>query len=196
MRTYLRISAALLIALALSTSAFAQANSDRVSLNASIGPSFANLGTTFSTTAGLDFNVTDRIALVGEFGVLPHAGFRDASEIAPPFEGADPEHVNAYHWNGNLKVRPFEYAGIQPYVTAGIGSFTADAVSETTTVNGLSIDNRRRVSNVATNVGAGVLYRINNWVGLNADYRTFFVHRDADDPRVHRFTTGVSLFLK
>ena len=38
--------------------------------------------------------------------------------------------------------------------------------------------------------------RVNDRAGLNADYRTFFVHRDNRDPRVQRFTTGIALFLK
>jgi opacity protein-like surface antigen len=197
MRTFLRISLALLMALALSTTVYAQSSSDdRISFNASVGPSFANLGTTFSTRAGLEVEMNDRVSLVGEFGILPRAPFRDATEIAPPTTGADPRRVNTYHVNGNVMVRPFDVRQITPYLTAGLGSFTADAVGATQTVNGFSVQDRRRVTDFATNVGAGLDYRVNDWVGLNADYRTFFVHRYADDPRVHRFTTGVSLFLK
>jgi hypothetical protein len=47
----------------------------------------------------------------------------------------------------------------------------------------------------ASNLGAGVMYRINGWLNVGADYRTFFVHRDVNTPRVQRFTTGVSLFV-
>ena len=36
-----------------------------------MGPSFASLGMTFAATTGLEFNVTDRAAIVGEFGMLP-----------------------------------------------------------------------------------------------------------------------------
>jgi hypothetical protein len=39
------------------------------------------------------------------------------------------------------------------------------------------VDHRRTATNFATNVGAGVNYRINDWVGIGADYRTFFVSR-------------------
>ena len=45
-------------------------------------------------------------------------------------------------------------------------------------------------------VGAGVNYQINRWVGVGADYRTFFVHRDESTPRVHRFSTGLTFSLK
>jgi len=196
MRTYRRIGLALLIALGISTSVSAQTTGDRLSLNASVGPSFANLGTTFSTTAGLDVALTDNVTLVGEFGMLPHAPFQDASEIAPPTAELDARRVNAYHWNGNLKVQPFRLERISPYVTAGVGSFTAEAISDSSRIGGLSVQDRRRVSDFATNIGAGVLYRINDWVGVGADYRTFFVQRNGDDPRVHRFTAGLSFSLK
>ena len=160
------------------------------------GPSFANVGTTFSTTAALNFDLTDRLAVVGEFGILPHAPFQDASEIAPPVGDSAVRRVNAYHWNGNLKLRPFTVGNLSPYVTAGVGSFTADAVSETSEVGGLSIQDHRRVSDLATNVGAGALYLINDWIGIGADYRSFFVQRNGNDPRVDRFTAGISLSLK
>lgn len=42
----------------------------------------------------------------------------------------------------------------------------------------------------------GLTYRFNDWVGLSADYRTFFVHREGSTPRVNRFTTGLTLSLK
>lgn len=195
MRTYRRIGLALLIALAVSTPVSAQLADDRLTLNASFGPSFANLGTTFAATTGLDFRLNDRVTLVGEFGMLPRASMDDAREVAPPFTGEAPK-VTAYHWNGNLKVRPFDLRNVSPYVTAGVGSFVADAVSESREVNGITVEDRRRATDLATNLGAGLVYRVNDWLGLNADYRTFFVHRDAEDPRVHRFTTGVSFFLK
>jgi hypothetical protein len=63
-----RVGVALLTALALSTPVFAQSSDSPVSLNAAIGPSFANLGTTFSTTAGVDYKLNDRATVVGEFG--------------------------------------------------------------------------------------------------------------------------------
>jgi outer membrane protein W len=196
MRPYIRFSLALLMALGISTGVSAQTSHDRLSLNASVGPSFANVGTTVSATADLTVALNDRVAVVGEFGMLPHAPFRDALEIAPPVSDGEARRLNAYHWNGNLKVQPFTVAGFSPYVTAGVGSFTADAISDTSRVGGLAIQDHRRVSDLATNVGAGVLYRINDWVGVGADYRTFFVQRDGSDPRVHRFTAGLSLSLK
>lgn len=200
MRNVRRMGIALLIALALATPVSAQthASDSRLSVNAAVGPSFANLGTTFSTTADVDYRLNDRTTLVGEFGLLPHAPFREASEIAPaaPEGFAATPHVNAYHWNGNLKVRPFERNRIEPYFTAGIGAFAADTVVGRSALGPSLAENHRRVTDFATNVGAGLLYRINDWVGVAADYRTFFVHRENDTPNVNRFTAGLRFSLK
>jgi opacity protein-like surface antigen len=198
MRTMRRVGVALLTALALSTPVFAQSSDNRVSLNAAIGPSFANLGTTFSTTAGVDYTLNDRATLVGEFGVLPHAPFDKASTIAAPLAipGSDSPRVNAYHWNGNLKVRPFEFGRFEPYVTGGFGSFTTSATIESRPSGTSTVDEGRHVTDFATNLGAGLMYHFNNWVGLTADYRTFFVHRADDTPHVNRFTTGLTFSLK
>ena len=187
---------ALLLALGFAVPAAAQSLDDRVSLNAAVGPSFGNVGTTFSTMAGLDLKLNDRTALVGEFGMIPRAPFRDASEIAAPVATSSDSRVNAYHWNGNVKVRPFEIGNLAPYLTGGVGSFTADTVVSDVTMGQTRFEDRRRATNFATNVGAGVNYRINDWVGIGADYRTFFVYRDNSTPRVHRFATGLTLSLK
>jgi len=46
---------------------------------------------------------------------------------------------------------------------------------------GLStIDDRRRTTDCATNLGAGRTYRVNDWLPIAADCRTFFVHREDD----------------
>ena len=191
-----RVLLAGLIALAFAVPAAAQSEDPRVSLNATVGSSFANVGTTFSTMAGLDVKLNDRTALVGEFGIIPRAPFRDAAEIAAPVPASSDARVNAYHWNGNLKVRPFEVGGLAPYVTGGIGSFTSDTVVSDVMIGSTRFEDRRRATNFATNVGAGVNYKINRWVGVGADYRTFFVHRDESTPRVHRFSTGLTFSLK
>jgi opacity protein-like surface antigen len=197
MRTMRRISLALLIALALSTPAFAQGQDRPLSLNGIIGPSFGTVGTTFSGVGSVEFKIGNHISLVGEGGMLQRAPFREAAAIAAPttFDNAERMHVNAYHWNGNVKV-PFTFASVTPYVTAGAGSFSADTVTPSRQVNGVWIEDRRGVTDFATNVGAGAMYRVNEWLGVGADYRTFFVHRDRETPRVHRFTTGLTFSLK
>ena len=58
MRIRKRISLALLAALTCATPTMAQ--DDRFSFNAAVGPSFANLGTTFSSRAGLDVRLNER----------------------------------------------------------------------------------------------------------------------------------------
>ena len=191
-----RVLLALLVALAFAVPAAAQTDDGRVSLNAAVGPSFANVGTTFSTMAGLDVKLNDRTSLVGEFGIIPRAPFRDASEIAAPVAVSSDSRVNAYHWNGNLKVRPFEIGRFASYVTGGIGSFTSDTVVSDVMIGPTRFEDRRTATNFATNIGAGVNYRITNWVGVGADYRTFFIHRDESTPRVHRFSTGLTFSLK
>ena len=198
MRTFQRMGMALLMALALSTPVFAQALDSRLSVNAAVGPSFANLGTTFSTLAGVDYRLNNRTTLVGEFGLLPHAPFREAGTIAPPApEGftATP-HVNASHWNGNLRVDAFKYGRFAPYFTAGMGAFAADTVVPRSPVGPSLADNHRHVTDFSTNVGAGMLYRLNDWLGVAADYRTFFVHRDNDTPAVNRFTAGLRFSVR
>jgi opacity protein-like surface antigen len=196
MREVRRVLLAPLIALVFSVPAVAQTDDSRVSLNATVGPSFANVGTTFSTIAGLDVKLNDRTALVGEFGIIPRAPFGDAAEIAAPVAASSDARVNAYHWNGNLEVRPFEVRGLAPYLTGGIGSFTSDTVVSDVMIGPTRFEDRRTATNFATNVGAGVNYQINDWVGVGADYRTFFVHRDESTPRVHRFSTGLTFSLK
>ena len=191
-----RVVLGLLIALAFTVPAAAQSDDARVSVNATVGPSFANVGTTFLATADLDVKLNDRIALVGEFGIIPRAPFDDASEIAAPVAVSSDTRVNAYHWNGNLKVRPFEVGALAPYVTGGIGSFTSDTVVSDVMIGPTRFEDRRRATNFATNVGAGVNYQLNRWVGVGADYRTFFVHRDESTPRVHRFAAGLTFSLK
>lgn len=198
MRAVRRVGVALLLALTLSTPVFAQAFDHRVSLNAAVGPSFANVGTTFSALADLQYAVNDRTTLVGEFGMLRHAPLDEAADIAPPapgIVGTSPK-VNGYHWNGNVKFQPFEFHKLRPYVTGGLGTFTADTIVKDRTNGSTTIEDRRRVTDFSTNVGAGVRYPLTDWLGLTADYRTFFVHRDDDTPRVHRFATGLTFSLK
>jgi hypothetical protein len=190
------VGLALLPALALATSAFAQ-SPDRVSFNVAAGPSFANVGTTFSTQADLTFSLNDRASLVGELGMLRHAPFADATAIAPPLPAPTlgTPRVNGYHWNANLRVQAFEVGRLRPYVTGGLGTFTVDTIVK----NGgpdSTFEDRRRVTDFSTNIGAGASYPLNDWVGFTADYRTFFVDRDDDTPRVHRFATGLTFSIR
>jgi len=197
MRTYRRVGVALLLALATAAPVSAQSRANRVTFNAAVGPSFANVGTTFSALGNVDFTVNRRTSLIGEFGLLRHAPFEDAARIAAPAQAPSlSPRVNGYHWNGNVRFRPFDLGRLRPYVTGGLGTFTADTITGELPVGTLTVEDRRRVTNFATNVGAGALYPLNDWLGLAADYRTFFVHRDDDTPAVHRFAAGLTFSIK
>jgi hypothetical protein len=197
MRARRRVGLALLPALALATSAFAQ-STDRVSFNVAAGPSFANIGTTFSTQADLTFALNARTSLVGEVGMLRHAPFADATAIAPPLPAPTlgTPRVNGYHWNGNVRVQAFEVGKLRSYVTGGLGTFTADTIVDHGGSGSTTFEDRRRVTDFSTNIGAGASYPLNDWVGVTAGYRTFFVHRDDDTPRVHRFAAGLTFSIR
>lgn len=203
MRT-MHVGLALLMALVCSTRAFAQADASRLSVNALVGPSFGSMETPFAATGEIQFRLNDRIAVSGQGGVLPHAPFQAADEIAPPApdvnwgpaSGSQSTHVNAYHWNANMKYWPATIGRIEPYVTGGFGAFTASTVVTNRFDGGARSDASSRSTHPATNVGAGAMYRVNDWLGIGADYRTFFVHRDADLPKAHRFTAGISLLVR
>ncbi len=66
----------------------------------------------------------------------------------------------------------------------------------TSSLGATLVDDHRRATDFATNIGAGVRYRFTDWIGLSADYRTFFVHRDGNTPNVNRLTAGLTFSLK
>ena len=193
MRTLIRTSLALLMVATLAAPAFAQ--HDRFSVNAALGPSFATVGNSFSATADLQLSLNDFASLVGEVGMLRHTPFEDALLIAPPAD-LSAERVNATHWNANVKVRAFESGRILPYFTAGIGAFVADAITGARTIEGVTYRDMRRVSDFSTNVGAGVTFKLTDWMGVGADYRVFSVFRNAPTEHVNRFTAGLTFSVK
>ena len=179
--------------------AAAQTRQDQWMLNAQIGPAFGTFGTTpnFDAKAGYRFN--ENVSLVGEFGGLSHAPFDKAASIAPAVSAPDTFtaskiHVNGYHYNANLMVAPKNWDRLTPYVTGGLGAFTGSTVARYN-VGPNWLRRYESTTNLATNVGGGISYRVNRWFGVNADYRHFIVNSDATE-HVNRFTTGISLFVK
>lgn len=165
--------------------------------NAAIGPSFGTLGSTPVIDASAGYQVNPYVSVAGEFGVLPHAPFDKANVVAPALSSiSSPSdvHVNAYHTNANLFVKPSAWGRFDPYATFGVGAFTGSTV-ETSSLPGSTVTHYSRETNWAENFGFGTTYRLTKWLGLNADYRHFIVNA-SDTQHVNRFTTGVSLFVK
>ena len=63
-------------------------------------------------------------------------------------------------------------------------------------VSGATIEERVGEDNVATNLGGGLGYRFTERVGINADYRAFFIDRAKEMRTVNRFTTAFTVRLK
>ncbi len=193
-----RLGALVMVALATAlVVAPAFADEPRLAFAAAVGPSFSNVGTTWTAMGSVRVNLTDRAAIVGEVGAVPRAPYDKASEIAAtlPVSLSGERRVNAYHTNANLVVRPWSTSRLMPYVTAGLGAFVTDAVS----VNRLEaarLEEHRRETDWATNLGGGATYWLTDWLGVSGDYRTFFLYRDQDTPKVHRVTAGINLRLK
>ncbi len=165
--------------------------------NAAIGPSFGTLGSTPVVDASAGYHLTPYVSVAGEFGVLPHAPFDKANVIAPALSSiTSPSdvHVNAYHTNANLFVKPSAWGRFDPYATFGVGAFTGSTVAKSS-LPGSTLTQYSRETNWAENVGLGTTYRVTKWLGLNADYRHFIVNA-SDTQHVNRVTTGVSFFVK
>jgi opacity protein-like surface antigen len=168
-------------------------------VNTSIGPSFGTFGSQPSFDADAGYRFTDLFAISGEFGVLPHAPFDKAAPVSPaislPEAAVDPDiHVNGYHVNANLWMTPRPWGRISPYLTGGIGTFSARTVARFG-LGPVSTKRYEAETNLATNVGAGLMYRVNRWFGVGADYRHFLVDA-VDVQHLNRFTAGVSFFVR
>jgi Outer membrane protein beta-barrel domain len=96
--------------------------------------------------------------------------------------------------NGNLTVQPGLRARAEPYATVGIGTFTGSTVAAAD-VGPTEFRQYQNDTHFASNFGAGLTYRLNRWLGLNADYRHFIVNA-GDQEHLNRFATGVKVFVK
>ena len=165
---------------------------DRVVVNTLVGPGFVGESTVLNMRASAGVKATDWLTVVGEWGSLSKPNASTASTTKP---------ISGTHLNGNVQVttpRPIYYS-IRPYGTAGVGTFrTAGGI--------LSTEER---SDFASNVGAGLAYDINRWVGVNFDFRRFFVDYEARPTEgalsipsgggvrgFNRFTFGVNFGLR
>jgi opacity protein-like surface antigen len=198
-RTLITAVAALGLAAFVFAPAAQAQTAERVNISATAGPTFGgNVGTTFGASGAVTYNLTDLVGLSGELGMIRHGAFEDTLAGAlPGIIPATDRRVNGVHANANLYLRPWAMDGerLMPYVTAGLGTFTATTIASGV-VGDARLEERRRDTDLATNIGAGLTYRLTDVIGVTGDYRTFFVHRSADTPRVHRFTTGVTFFLR
>ena len=78
------------------------------------------------------------------------------------------------------------YYNLRPYVTGGIGTFKLRE----------GITSAADRSELASNVGAGIRYDFNRWLGVNFDYRRFIVDFDENVTGKNRYTFGMSLGLR
>lgn len=161
-------------------------------LDATVGPSFGTLGTAPAALATASFDMGHGVSIAGEAGTFRGKPLVRKSVGSAP--GIDPDdRANAFHYNVNLTYRVPERAGFSPYVTAGVGAFNTEMVDVPTPGVG-PFATYDRFTRAATNVGGGLGYRINDWIGVRADYRLFTIN-DNDADHLNRFTAGVSLHL-
>jgi len=190
--------ALLALALAIGGVAPAVAADDaRWSMQATVGPAAGSIGTAWLASGSVAVPLAGPVTVLGEVGTLRRAPFDEADEIAlslPGFVPASDVKVNAYHVNANVLVTPWQTERVRPYVTAGLGSFTAETVGRGDR-DGATLYERDRETNFATNLGAGVALRLNDWLGLTGDYRSFFVRREESTPVVHQARAGLTLFF-
>jgi opacity protein-like surface antigen len=181
-----------------SAPAAAQVSDDRWFLRADVGPSFGTFGATPVVNASTGVKLWDRVGVAAEFGALPRASFDKASGVAPAIPTVlvprDDVHVNNYHANANLLVRPGNWGVVRPYLTGGYGAFVGSTVARGT-LGDTSLTLHSRDTNPATNLGGGVRYNLTKWLGVNADYRHFIVHAD-DTRHVNRFGVGITFDVK
>lgn len=172
------IVAMILVAAMVSPAAAQDRFEDRVVVNTLLGPGFVSDAAVFNMRAAAGIKANDWLAVMGEWGTLSKA---TPSGTSMPVLGG--QHVNA---NLVAATREPVYYNLRPYVTAGIGTFR---LSE-----GITSGTHR--SEFATNVGAGIRYDFNRWLGANFDYRRFIVDFDRDFAGKNRYTFGVSIGLR
>ena len=164
-------------------------------INATIGPSFGTLGTAPATSAAARYAITDRWSLAGEAGMFRGTPVERpvlATATTPSTLNSN-DRSNAYHFNANLYYRAPELGRLMPYATAGVGVFRT-AMQPAEGRHSSAPFALTRETHAASNFGAGLTYRLNDWLGASADYRMFVLNMNGS-PTVNRFTTGVSILF-
>jgi hypothetical protein len=151
---------------------------DRLMVNTLVGPGFVDDAAVLNMRAAAGLKANDWLAVMGEWGTLTDA---TPSSTRTPVLGGQ-------HFNVNVlaSTRQPLYYNLFPYVTAGVGTFR---LKEGITS---AIDR----SEFATNVGAGIRYDFNRWLGVNFDYRRFLVDFDEHVAGKNRYTFGLSIGLR
>jgi opacity protein-like surface antigen len=151
---------------------------DRVVVNTLMGPGFVRDAAVFNMRAAAGVKANDWLAVLGEWGTLTDA---TPSAIRTPVLGG--QHLNA----NVMTITPSPiYYNLRPYATAGVGTFRIN--------EGITSANDR--TEFATNLGAGLRYDFNRWLGVSFDYRRFFVDFGNDVAGKNRYTFGVNVGLK
>ena len=151
---------------------------DRVVVNTLLGPGFVDDAAVFNMRAAAGVKANDWLAVMGEWGSL--------SKATP--SGSRTPVIGGQHFNANVVAATPDpvYYNLRPYITGGIGTFR---LSE-----GITSASDR--SEFATNIGGGVRYDFNRWLGVNFDYRRFIVDFSEDVSGKNRYTFGVSVGLR
>ena len=151
---------------------------DRVVVNTLLGPGFVDDAAVFNMRAAAGVKANDWLSVMGEWGSLSKA---TPSSTRTPVIGGQ-------HFNANVLASTPNpvYYNLRPYITGGAGTFRLR--------EGITSANDR--SQFATNIGGGIRYDFNRWLGVNFDYRRFIVDFGEDVTGRNRYTFGVSLGLR
>jgi opacity protein-like surface antigen len=148
---------------------------DRIVVNALVGPGFVGESAQLHMRASAGVKATKWLNVVGEYGTLSRM---DKNNI-----------LGGQHLNANvfaISPNPIYY-NLRPYATIGAGTFRAS--------EGMS-NAAADVSDLTTNVGAGVTYDVTRWFGVNLDYRRFFVDYGDNLRGKDRWTFGLNFGLR
>lgn len=107
---------------------------------------------------GVGYYFTKNLELEGNFAIAPSIQFRSRSNLIAPLPGFD-VNVVSYNYDGNL-VYNFDWKGMTPFLTAGIGGITRD---------GLSVH-----TDFTYNFGGGVKYYYKN-LGLRLEVKDHII---------------------